>query len=125
VAVIVADTDVLIDALCGQGEVERVAREIRAGVLSTTVLSVFELLVGARSEAQRARIEDLLAGLRILPLDEAAGRRAATVRRALSSKGPALPLADSLIAGICLAHDAPLLTRNRAHFERVEALRLA
>lgn len=122
---IVADTDVLIDALSGQGAAERVADEIRAGSLATTVLSVFELLVGARSEAQRARIDDLLAAVRVLPLEEPAGRRAAAVRRSLGSRGRTLPLADSLIAGICLAHGAPLLTRNRAHFERIESLRLA
>lgn len=122
---IVADTDVLIDALCGEGEVERVAREIRAGALATTVLSVFELLVGVRSATQEARIEDLLAGVRVLPLEAPASRRAATIRRSLGARGRALPLADSLIAGICLEHDAPLLTRNRAHFERVEALRFA
>ena len=122
---IVADTDVLIDALCGEGEVERVAREIRAGALATTVISVFELLVGARSEAQQRRIEDLLTGLRVLPLEEAASRRAAALRRTLSGKGRALPLADSLIAGICLEHEAALLTRNRAHLERVASLRLA
>lgn len=33
-------------------------------------------------------------------------------------------MADSLIAGIVLAHDGILLTRNRKHFERVPALHL-
>jgi len=122
---IVADTDVLIDALRGQGAAGRVAEEIRAGTLATTVLSVFELHVGIRLERQRARVDDLLAAVRILPLEEAAGRRAAAVRRSLGARGRALPLADSLIAGICLEHDAPLLTRNHTHFERIEALRLA
>ena len=33
-------------------------------------------------------------------------------------------MADSLIAGIALVHNATLLTRNRKHFERVAGLRL-
>jgi predicted nucleic acid-binding protein len=33
-------------------------------------------------------------------------------------------MGDSLIAGIALAHNLPLFTRNRAHFERVEKLEL-
>jgi predicted nucleic acid-binding protein len=33
-------------------------------------------------------------------------------------------MADSLIAGIALANDLPLLTRNRSHFERVPDLKL-
>ena len=122
---IIADTDVLIDALGGAGEAERVADEIRAGRLATTVLSVIELYVGAETDVHRSRIDDLLAAIRVLPLEEQAGRRAAAVRNSLAARGSALPLADSLIAGICLEHDAPLLTRNRAHFERIAALRLA
>jgi predicted nucleic acid-binding protein len=31
---------------------------------------------------------------------------------------------DLLIATTCLYHEAPLLTRNRRHFERVPGLRL-
>jgi hypothetical protein len=39
---------------------------------------------------------------------------------------PTLPLqADSLIAGIVLAHNGILLTRNRRHFQRVTGLQLA
>ena len=34
-------------------------------------------------------------------------------------------MADSLIAGIAMTHDALLLTRNRKTFERVEGLKLA
>jgi predicted nucleic acid-binding protein len=33
-------------------------------------------------------------------------------------------MADYMIAGICLAHSAVLLTRNRKHFERVAGLTL-
>jgi tRNA(fMet)-specific endonuclease VapC len=33
-------------------------------------------------------------------------------------------MADCLIAGIALAEDEALLTRNRRHFERVPGLRL-
>ena len=33
-------------------------------------------------------------------------------------------MADSLIAGIALARNLPLFTRNRKHFERVPNLKL-
>lgn len=35
-----------------------------------------------------------------------------------------LAMADYLIAGICLSRGSTLLTRNRAHFERIPELRL-
>ena len=121
---IVADTDVLIDFLAGQGTlVERVAREIHAG-LATTVVSRFELLAGARNRIQQKLVQELLEALHTLPLDRAAADRAAGVRRRLDDQGQGIGMADSLIAGVVLERDGRLLTRNRRHFERVEGLTL-
>ena len=46
------------------------------------------------------------------------------VRRALEKDGHEIGMGESLIAGIVLAANGVLLTRNRRHFERVEGLRL-
>jgi tRNA(fMet)-specific endonuclease VapC len=35
-----------------------------------------------------------------------------------------ISLSDTLVAGICLAADLPLLTRNVKHFDRVDGLKL-
>lgn len=64
------------------------------------------------------------AQVEVWPFDGEAARRAGAVRRDLSGQGPDIGMADSLIAGICLERGAPLLTRNRSHFERVEGLGL-
>jgi len=123
---IVADTDVLIDFLAGvDPAAERVAAELERGSLRTTAITRFELLSGARSARQEAAIRQLLAAIPSLPLDEAAADRAADVRRSLERSGHSIGMADSLIAGITLLYGAVLLTRNRRHFERVAALRLA
>jgi len=122
---IVADSDVLIDALRGrQPAMGRLAREIRAGTLCTTAVSVFELLSGARSPAEREIVRALLRALKILPFDNGAAEEAAEIRRFLDAEGTPLPMADSLIAGICRSTGALLLTRNRKHFERVPELNL-
>jgi len=122
----VVDTDVLIDYLADQGAgAERVARELQIGGLHTTSITRFELLAGARSERQQRTIIDLLSALWTLPLDAAAADRAARVRRDLEAQGAPIGMADSLIAGIVLANDGLLITRNRAHFERVAGLKLA
>jgi tRNA(fMet)-specific endonuclease VapC len=97
---------------------------LAGGRLATTVISVFELFSGARSAAQLAKVEKLLAPLVILPLDREAASRAAEVRRILEGRGEGLAGADYLIAGICLSRGCVLLTRNRSHFERVPELRL-
>lgn len=120
---IVVDSDVLIDALRGR---EPSATRIRTGLdasdLATTTISTFELLSGAPTRRIRERVERLLAGLSILPFDADAAEAAAAARRELERQGRPIGMADYLIAGICLARSAALLTRNRAHFARVPGL---
>jgi tRNA(fMet)-specific endonuclease VapC len=122
----VADTDVLIDFLAGVDPgAGQVALELGRGSLQTTAITRFELLSGARNAKQEGPVRQLLAAVPALPLDDAAADRAAHVRRSLEQSGSSIGMADSLIAGIVLLHGAPLLTRNRRHFERVAGLRLA
>lgn len=122
---ILADSDVLIDALRGREPARsRVALEISGGALATTTVSAFELLAGARTTAEQGKVDALLSALRLIPLDEKASRAAARVSRDLARQGEPIGSADCLIAGICLANHAVLLTRNRAHFERIPGLSL-
>lgn len=119
----VFDTDALIDALHSKESAGApLAAAIEGGRAATTVLSAFELLAGAKSRAHRDRVERLLEALAILPLEEVAARRAATVRRQLEGDGTPIGMGDCLIAGICLSASLPLVTRNRAHFGRVRGL---
>jgi tRNA(fMet)-specific endonuclease VapC len=123
---IVADTDVLIDFLAGQGGgADAVSRELQEGALHTTAVTRFEMLSGARTKRQRAAVVKLLAAVPALPVDEAAADAAAEVRRALDSRGEGIGMADSLIAGTVIRHGGTLLTRNRRHFNRVDGLTLA
>ena len=123
---IVADTDVLIDFLRGREPIaNRVDRELSTGALATTAVTAFELRSGTRSQKESEVVETLLGALQLLPLDAAAASRAAEVRRRLEADGSPIGMADYLIAGVCLARSAILLTRNRNHFERVPDLALA
>lgn len=123
---IVADTDVLIDFLGGRKPAaDRVALELDRGPLATTAVNRFEMLAGVRSVRQDRLIRELLAALFTLPLDDKAADAAARVRRTLEATGTAIGMGDSLIAGIVLANDGILLTRNRRHFDRVKGLTLS
>ena len=122
----VADSDVLIHALHGREPSRgRIARELKAGTLATTAVNVFELMSGARNDRQRQLVDELVQGLVILPFDQDAARLAAKVRLELEAQGLGIGMADYLIAGVCLSRSAMLLTRNRAHFERVPELALS
>ncbi len=123
---ILADTDVLIDYLSGiQPVTSQVARYAEASQLKTTAMSCFELLSGASKGKRGDAIRALLDALPVLPLDHESATCAAQVRRELEGMGQPLGMGDSLIAGIALAHDLVLFTRNRKHFERVPSLKLA
>lgn len=122
---IIADTDVLIDYLAGKGEAEAVERLLRRGALSTTVITRFELLSGAKSPKQLARLVQLLGAVPSLAMDDQAADTAAEIRRSLDRSGNPIGMADSLIAGIVISKGGSLLTRNRRHFERIPGLALA
>ncbi len=117
---IVADSDVLIDALRGREPFEsRIAEVLATDSLATTAVSAFELLSGAKTETALTKVRQLLAPLEILPIDAAASSAAAEARRSLEAQGKTIGMADYLIAGVCLSRSLVLLTRNRKHFERV------
>lgn len=123
---ILVDSDVAIDFLQAvEPSRSRLAELLSTGQAATTALNAFELLSGARSARQLARIEDLLGAMKILELTAAAAARAAVVRRQLEKSGGAIAMADALIAGVALCAGLALWTRNRRHFERVPGLALA
>jgi tRNA(fMet)-specific endonuclease VapC len=122
----IADSDVLIDFLRGRSPwAGRIKLEIKTGHLATTAINSFELLSGAKHAAERDKVERLLAALTVLGVTPASSEHAAAIRRELEVAGHGIGMADCLIAGVCLAHDGVLLTRNLDHFERVPGLKIS
>ena len=123
---IVADSDVLIDFLRGRGEgARRVAVELETRSFGTTAITAFELRSGARTPRQQKAVALLLDAMTVLPFGAEEARLAAEIRRQIEDRGQPIGMADYMIAAVCIAADANLLTRNRKHFERVEGLRLS
>ena len=123
---IVADADVLIDWLNRRGGAPAVRSALERQELATTAVGAYELWAGAQTDEARGDVRALLSLMTaILPFDDRAAVLAGTARRELAAAGRTIGRADLLVAGICLAADAPLLTRNRREFERVGGLRLA
>lgn len=121
VSQLAVDTDIIIDYL------RRRTEALKAALLhyecAMTAISLYELkAVAVRSPRQEALIEELCSVVDVLPFDDYAAEFAADVWRTLRSEGRMIGLPDTLIAGTCLAHDLPLLTRNVEHYERVADL---
>ncbi len=123
-ALVVADSDVLIDFLRKNDGSNRVRELLSRGVLSTTTVSAFELHFGAQSKKQSSAVQVLLEALRVYDLTQQAALKAAEIAKALEKSGHRVGMADCLIAGICLEIGAKLLTNNRKHFERISGLAL-
>ena len=122
-AVIIADSDVLIDFLRGHGEGARhVALELESRSLATTAITSFEIRSGAHSTKQRKSVDALLEAVIILPFGAEEARIAADIRIQLESHGQSIGMADYMIAAVCIANQGLLLTRNRKHFERIPDL---
>ncbi|MGH9497650.1 MAG: type II toxin-antitoxin system VapC family toxin [Terriglobales bacterium] len=122
---ILADTDVLIDYLAGTYPIAgRMKSYIESDGLQTTAVSCFELLSGAGENRRGDEVRRLLTAIPVLALDREAATQAALVRQQLTSDGFSIGMGDSLIAGIALANDLPLFTRNRRHFENIRNLDL-
>jgi predicted nucleic acid-binding protein len=122
---IVIDTDVVIDffkdAIPGANAVSDL---ISRGQAAMTSVSVFELYAGVEGKRRLRQIERLVESLLILPLDVIEAAVAGKIYTRLKSKGHLIGTRDILIAGICLANELPLYTRNVAHFSRVEDLQV-
>jgi tRNA(fMet)-specific endonuclease VapC len=58
----------------------------------------------------------------VLPVDVEAITQAIQIERKLKFQGQSIGLPNTFIAGICLAQEIPLLTRNVNHFARIENL---
>jgi tRNA(fMet)-specific endonuclease VapC len=60
----------------------------------------------------------------VLPLDYASAKAAGKLRHTLEAAGTPIGLVDQLIAGIALANDLTVVTRNTREFARVPGLRV-
>ena len=95
--------------------------------LRTTAITEYELFKGAylssRREENLQRLRRLFDGTEVLrPTDEACGE-AARIYARLESGGKMINEFDVLIAGIVIANEETLVSRDE-HFEAIEGLRL-
>jgi tRNA(fMet)-specific endonuclease VapC len=106
----------------GASLVEKIVRSYACYV---TVITVYELLFGiARTRKSEIGEEALLDIMTVLPLTDAAARRAADLHAKLIFRNQDIGVKDVLIASICLEYDIPLITMNERHFSRVPGLKL-
>lgn len=120
-AALLLDTTVLIDALRGRPAADHLRHRVQQQGDEPYVcaVNVEEITRGLRS-GEQAAADALFAGLRVVPLGAAEGRRAGTFRRRFADQGVTLSQADCLVAAAALAIGGRLATGNPRHFPMPE-----
>jgi len=127
VRTICVDTDIIVDYFRGRepGKSTFTSWRERAEVFITSI-TTFELLLGANLSSKREQriieAESLLDQHGILAFDRDSAKEAAEKGAELRRKGAVVEIRDLLNASMCLAKKMPILTKNKAHYERITGL---
>ncbi|MBI2939517.1 MAG: type II toxin-antitoxin system VapC family toxin [Chloroflexi bacterium] len=115
-----------MDYLRGKTEVVTSIRDLARAPLYLSAISLGEIWEGViysqRPGQDGATLNQLLQVVEVLPVDASIARRFAELRGQLRKTGRPVDNFDLLIAATALCHDLVLLTRNVAHYERIEGL---
>lgn len=122
------DTNILIYAYRNLGACRQQLEAQDPAHLHICPLTVSEIEYGIakseRPQALRLFLADVLARHALQPLSIEAAAQAGHLRASLERQGRTIGPYDLLIAGIALAHNLTLVTRNTREFERVPELRV-
>jgi predicted nucleic acid-binding protein len=107
------DTSVIIDFLAGDQKIVALIQEIlKKEEVKTTTITEYELLKH-KTKIKKQAAQRFLSGATVCSFDRTAAQKAATLFEELKKVGKMINENDLLIAGISLAHDEDLLTRDQ------------
>jgi tRNA(fMet)-specific endonuclease VapC len=107
------DTSVIIAFLAGDEKVVELVKEFaNKGSIKTTTITEYELLKH-KNALKKQLAEEFLSEIAVYPFDSASARKAAGIYEKLKETGKMINENDLLIAGISLANDELLLTRDK------------
>ena len=119
------DTSFLIDLMNGEeGAIEK-AKQLETDLTQQRLssMTLFELYYGVAravdSEAERQRIEDVLASKPVYPADTAVMRKAGRLAGELQNDGTPVGDGDVIIGATADVVEEPVLTRNVDDFDRL------
>jgi predicted nucleic acid-binding protein len=107
------DTSVIVDFIAGDKKIVSIIQELAATEeINTTSITEYELLKH-KTKLKRQLAEEFLSEITVYPFDEDAAKKAALLFKELQDAGKMINENDLLIAGISLARNEVLLTRDK------------
>ena len=122
------DTNILIYLFKNMGAVRARIAQCKDVDIRLCTPVMWELLTGAFKaqdpSSQLVRLQAVQARFNVVTFDMAAAEHAGRVRAHLEAQGTPIGPVDTQIAGMALANDLTLVTRNTREFGRVPGLRV-
>ncbi len=111
------DTSVIIDAINGKRNRDRILKELvqQGHLLACCCINITEVYAGMRPH-EEARTEELLQSLQQYPVIWPIARIAGLLKRDFACKGITLATTDVTIAAVALHHQLTLITDNLKHY---------
>lgn len=125
----VLDSDFLIAVLRKDAEVKNKLNHLSSSgePIYTTIFDAQEVLFGALQSKNAKNIDatlKLLKSINIIAYDLEGMHHSVEITRFLEERGERIGIFDEMIAGICVAYNASLITRNIKHFSRIGILNI-
>jgi tRNA(fMet)-specific endonuclease VapC len=121
---VILDTDFLIKILRN----DKIAKDHLEKLLSEpndifiTHVTLWELYQGvyksSKIENNLKETEELIEYLDVLPFTQSVAKKFGFLINDLNKKGTPIGVMDTLIASVALVYNLPLVTKNRAHFDK-------
>jgi len=122
------DTDILIHSIKGNETVNRNIAKYAAIPKAISIITLGELLYGAKKSLQRDKNTSIIYRLAeifpVVGITRSTIETFADVKLALEKKGEAIEDFDLLIAATALSLNYTLVTNNLGHFQRIKGLQL-
>ena len=115
------DTSVIIDALNGKRNRDRLFKELlqQGHLLACCSINVTEVYAGLRSH-EETRTRELLESLQYFPIVWPVARLAGLLKRDYARKGVTLATTDVTIAATAIYHQLTLISDNLKHYPMKE-----
>lgn len=122
------DTDTLVYFYKRAGNCHQHLEHVSDQDIAISTINMFELEFGLAKSSNplplRAFLRELIRRYNVVDFDTTACQRAGEIRAYLQSKGTPIGPYDVQVAGVAMARDLVLVTRNTREFERVPGLKV-
>ncbi|MBI2541913.1 type II toxin-antitoxin system VapC family toxin [Candidatus Woesearchaeota archaeon] len=123
------DSDFIVDFLRKKSSAVLKMESLKGQTVASTEVNYLEVIYGILIKKQVPQKEFALAqeffdSVPSMPLDHISAYNTAKIAAFLKKSGQEIELSDTMIAGICLANNCPILTKNIKHFSRIKGLKV-